>query len=135
MKDLLDSDEYDFRFDIGLGFSTASMNFGDRDKIVQSLAGYYTIVKVKAQIDQFVEGLRVLGILDLVQANPHRGRELFVYSKPQEMTADAVITLFTPRLSPEGSNKREDEEQVVMLWVNFVQMIECKSENLLTALI
>lgn len=40
------------------------------------------------------------------------------------MTADAVLALFTPRLSLEGSNRREDEEQMVMLWVDFLQKIE-----------
>ena len=130
MKVLLDSDDYDFRFDVGLGFPTDSMRFVDRDKIVQSLASYFTVVKVKAQIDQLVEGLCVLGILDLVRANPCKARELFIYSKPEAMTADAVIYLFTPRLSPAGSNTREDEEQMVILWANFVQMIECKLESL-----
>jgi len=43
------------------------------------------------------------------------------------MTADLMFMMFTPRLSPEGSNRREDEEQVVMLWANFLQMIEGKS--------
>ncbi len=126
VKALLDSDDYDFRFDIGLGFPTNSMRFVDRDEIVQSLAGYFTVVKVKAQLDQVVQGLSVLGILDLLRDNPRKARELFVYSKPPAMTADAMLTLFTPRLSPAGSNRREDEEQLVMLWVHFIQMIECK---------
>ncbi len=62
-KDLLNCDEYDFRFDVGLGVLTDSMNFGDHNEIVQSLAGYFTVVKVKAQIDKLVEGVGVPGIL------------------------------------------------------------------------
>ena len=69
MKDLLDSDAYDFRFDVGLGFPISSMRFADRDEFVQSLAGYFTVVKVKAQINQLTQGLRLLGVLELVQAN------------------------------------------------------------------
>lgn len=88
MKDLLDSDAYDFRFDVGLGFAISSMRFADRNEFVQSLAGYFTVVNVKAQIDQLTQGLRVLGVL-----------ELFIYSEPEHMTADAVLALFSPRLS------------------------------------
>ena len=132
MKDLLDSDAYDFCFDVGLGFPISSMRFADRDEFVQSLAGYFTVVKVKAQIDQLTQGPRVLGVLELVQANSHKARELFIYSEPEHMTADAVLALFTPRLSLEGSNRREDEEQMVMLWVDFLQKIESKLESLET---
>lgn len=124
MRALLDSDEYDFRLDIGCGVLSSTAGLSDGDTIVQSLANYYTVVKVKAQLDQLVEGLDTLGVLDLVRANSRRGRELFVYSIPQAMTADDVISMFTPKLSPQGSNRREEEEAVVMLWVNFIQMIE-----------
>jgi len=79
---------------------------------------------VKAQIDQMVEGLGVLGVLDLLRSNPQSAKQLFIHSKPPSMTADLMFMMFTPRLSPEGSNRREDEEQVVMLWANFLQMIE-----------
>ncbi len=115
VKVLIDSDDYDFRFDVGLGVPLDDLR--GRDEIVKSLSTYFTVVKVKAQIDQLVQGLSVLGILDLLQANPRKARELFVYSKPEDTTADAVLTLFAPRLSPQGCNRREDEEQVVMLWV------------------
>ena len=124
MRALLDSDEYDFRLDIGCGVLSSTVDLSDRDTIVQSLANYYVVVKVKAQLDQLVEGLDTLGVFDLVRANPRRGRELFVYATPQAMTADDVINMFTPKLYPQGSNRREDEEAVVMLWVNFIQMIE-----------
>ena len=50
VKDLLDSDASDFHFDVGLGLPISSMRFADRDEFVQSLAGYFTVVKVKPQI-------------------------------------------------------------------------------------
>lgn len=81
---------------------------------MQSLASYFTVVKVKAQIDQIVEGLNTLGVLNLLRANPRKGRQLLIYREPETLTADAVIDLFTPRYSPVGSNQREDEEQAVL---------------------
>jgi len=127
IKELLDSDDYSFRFDVGCSFPTSNIGLINCDQIVSSLASYYTVVRVKAQIDQMVEGLGVLGVLDLLRSNPQSAKQLFIHSKPLSMTADLMLMMFTPRLSPEGSNRREDEEQVIMLWANFLQMIEGKS--------
>lgn len=38
-----------------------------------------------------------------------------------------MIDLFQSRFSPECSNRREDEEQIWMYWVNFIERIDGKS--------
>ena len=124
VKSLLDSDEYDFRFDVALSYTTNSISLFDRDRIVSSLASYFTVIRVKAQINQLIEGLHVLGVFDLIQANLQKSQQLFVHSKLKPMTADEILNIFTARLSLLRSNKREQEEKVVMQWVNFVQEIE-----------
>ena len=35
-----------------------------------------------------------------------------------------MLDLFTTRFSPEGANRQEDEEQIVMYWVNLIEPIE-----------
>ena len=47
-----------------------------------------------------------------------------IYQRPAKLTADHMISMFTPQLSPVGSNAREDEEHVNLLWVHFLQLIE-----------
>ena len=37
-----------------------------------------------------------------------------------------------PRYSLSGSNRREVEDETVMFWVHFLQMIECKLINIAT---
>ena len=125
MRALLDSEEFEFRFDIGFADLSSKLELSDRDRIVQSLATHFTIVRVKAQIDQMIEGLNTLGIYDLIKANPRIMHKLFI-SQPEPITSDFMLNLFQTRFSPEGSNRREDEEQVVMYWVHFIDMIECK---------
>ena len=40
------------------------------------------------------------------------------------LNADYMLDLFNPRLSAPGTNRREDEEQLIMYWINFIEMIE-----------
>lgn len=126
MRALLDSDEFEFRFDIGVSDLSSRVELSDRVCIVQSLATHFTVVRVKAQIDQMIDGLHSLGIYDLVKANPHTMHKLLV-SRPEPITSDFMLNLLQTRFSPDGSNGREDEEQVVMYWVHFIDMIECKN--------
>ena len=86
-------------------------------------------MRVKAQIDQIIDGLNTLGIYDLIKANPHTMHKLLV-SRPEPISSDFMLNLFQTRFSLEGSNRREDEEQVVMYWVHFLDMIECKRYNI-----
>ena len=123
MRKLLDSDEYAFRFEIGVCDVSSAVKLSDRDRIVLSLANYFTVVVVKAYIDQIVDGLKVLGISELIKANPRTMHKLFV-TQPVSLTSDYMLNLFTTRFSPEGANRREDEEQIVMYWVNFIERIE-----------
>ena len=54
------------------------------------------VVRVKAQLAKMIDGLKTLGIYDLIKANPR--------------TSDVMINLVQMRFSLEGSNRREDEE-------------------------
>jgi len=125
VRTLLDSEEFSFRFDVGVVDLSRNVEFSDRDQIVQSLATYFTVVRVKASIDQIIDGLNALGMYDLIKANPCTMHKLFV-SQPLSLTADYMLSLFQTRLSPEGTNRREEEEQLVMYWVHFIEMIEGK---------
>lgn len=124
MRTLLDSDEFDIRYDIGVSQPTSSLQLIDCDQIVQSFATHFSIMRVKAELDQIVEGLKTLDLLDLIHSNPNRMRSLFVHTEQPPLTADVMLDLFEARLSPTGSNRRETEEAVLMLWVNYLQMIE-----------
>ncbi len=124
LKQLLADDEYDFQYDIGIAKPISRLQYSDRHHIVQSSALHYSVLSVKAELDQLANGLRALGVLDMVQANPKLLRPLFLFTASPPLTAGQTIDLFRPNLSPIGSNRRDDEESIVMLWVNYLQNIE-----------
>ena len=120
MRELLDSDDYIFRFEIGVTDAAASLE--DCKRIVTSISKYYII---KAELDQLVEGLRVLGVHDVMTLNPHAFRNLLTAPDVQ-IDADYILNLFSTQFSEPGCNRREIEEQAIIYWVNFIQLIECK---------
>ena len=126
MRTLLDDDSFDFRFEVGISDLSSKLHLSDRFHLLQSLSTHFTIVQVKAQIDQLIEGLGAIGVYDLMKCNPHIMKRLFT-SNPKPLTADFMIDLFQSRFSPECSNRREDEEQIWMYWVNFIERIDGKS--------
>ena len=124
MRALLDSEEFDMRFEIGLGGPTSKYKFSDRDGLVQSFALHYSVFNVKAELDQLLDGMKTLGVLDLIRSNPNTMRQLFVAGGEPVLTADSMFDLFKGVLSPLGSNQRDKEELVIVHWSNYLQQIE-----------
>ena len=44
VREMLDRDDFEFRFDVGICDASFKVNLSDRDRIVESLATYYTVV-------------------------------------------------------------------------------------------
>ena len=104
-----------------------AIELSDRHDIVNAFAMHYSIISVKAELDQMVKGLEMYGIYELIQANKQLMRQLFVHFKPLTFTADMLFDMFPAKFSPVGSNAREAEEAALMNWVNYTQEIEGKS--------
>lgn len=62
LRDVLDSDELDFQFELGISDVSSTLELTDCSRNVDALATHCTVVKVKAQIDQIVEDLQILGV-------------------------------------------------------------------------
>ena len=125
MRALLDDDGFDFRFEIGVADLSSSLELSDRFRIIQSLSTHYTVIQMKAQIDQIIEGLHVLGVYDLIQSNPRMMKDLLT-TIPKPLTIDEIMC-FDVRFSPESSNRREDEELIWMYWMNYLELIHGES--------
>ena len=63
-------------------------------------------------ISRFQKGLSTLGVLEVIRRNPETMKRAFVY-EPDVLTAASVEDLFTITRSPEGTNKRRQEEQTL----------------------
>ena len=124
MRNLLDSDEFDFRYDIGIAQPSKDLQLGDCSRVIKLCAAHYTIHSVKAELDQLCDGLRCMDVLQLIQQNLVLMRTLFMPQPPKPLTADSMISMFATKFSPLGANCREDEEAAVMKWVQFLQAVE-----------
>ena len=54
------------------------LRVGDVQEVIQMLLQYHLFAKVKAEMDQFTDGLKALGFLDLLRQNPPLWEEYFV---------------------------------------------------------
>lgn len=52
----------------------------DKCCIIASLLDYHCMIKVKAAMDQFIKGLKTLGVHDAVSLYPQQMQSYFVYS-------------------------------------------------------
>ena len=92
----------------------------NKNEFVKAIALHAIIYSSLSELNQFIDGLKTCGILDLVRSNPEQLRAVFQYGKAT-LTADLLDDIFDPSFSPEGSNKRVKEERIVF---NFNQMLE-----------
>ena len=126
LQQLLGSDEYDFRYDLGITKAAHEVRIVDREKIVTSMALRYGVLVVKAELDQILCGISsTLNALTLIRDNGVVMRQLFVFKVCPPPTADNLFDMLPAKFSESGSNARE-KEATMMLWWDFLQMVEGK---------
>lgn len=111
------------RYDCGISKPTASIQDADREGIISSLCLHFVLLTSKAELDDMLEGLKCLGVLTLIRNNPVVTRQLFIKGSPKHLTAEEMFDMFTPNLSPQMSNLRDKEAQL-MNWANFLEVVE-----------
>lgn len=64
----------------------ARITTDDRSSITSSVTDYHCLTKVKAAMDQFVEGLGAGGLMKYIKSNPHEVKPMFC-PVPSSLTA------------------------------------------------
>ena len=113
--------ECSFRFKAG--FSKPLITFEEKDKLFHAIALHYTLLSSLSEINQFMEGLNVHGLLDHLRKHPKQARRLFLYTENQ-LNAELVDDLFVPSFSPKGSNTRAAEELVSLNFTRYLEDVE-----------
>ena len=72
------------------------------------------------ELNQFQEGLNVLGVSDLIKDHPASYHELFVHSSKTVTPYDLDKLYFHLR----GSNAREEEEALILNWKDYIYEAE-----------
>ncbi|XP_028254486.1 G2/M phase-specific E3 ubiquitin-protein ligase-like [Parambassis ranga] len=91
----------------------------DKYLLAEDILMFQVIHRVRGPFERFRDGLGSLGVLDKIQTHPESFRPLLCWS-PTTLTADLIDSLFTIRLSPVGSNRRQAEEMVVPFWRDYL---------------
>ena len=76
--------------DTGYRKAVCSLTLSDRPAIMSALLDYHLMIKVKAEMDQFKEGLQTLGYLEVLQSDPSLWEEYFL-DKNMPLTAGISI--------------------------------------------
>jgi hypothetical protein len=104
--------------------------------IIEALLDYHLLVKVKASLDQFIEGLCTLNFFDELKANPLIWKPYFIYEF-EELTAEYMKKLFANVVyAIKGHNQRGVQEQAFVYFCDFMdeceaKQIDCKLKDIL----
>lgn len=97
----------------------------DIPDIIKAVCIEYVVGRSMNELAQFQEGLQMLNLHTLLKIHPAALSKLLTHC-PSKLTADQLKTLMVPLFSPSGSNRRENEEAVMMNWLYFLEDIEGK---------
>ena len=78
-------------FETGFRKPTVQLTVSDKITIKSSLLDYHCMIKVKAAMDQFAEGLDVLNVLQLIKRFHHLAKPMFVDNDSKVVTAGEEI--------------------------------------------
>ena len=67
-----------------------------------------------------MDGLKTLGILQLMQQHPQLFRPLLQSATKPLVTSSQMLKLFQPVWSPNRSNQREKEELIILNWTTYL---------------
>lgn len=71
----------------------------NREELIQVLSYYHTLVKAKAEIDQFLSGLQCIGFHEILRENPEVLRPLFVHTETRPLTAGNTFSILAKLMS------------------------------------
>ena len=106
------------RFDAG--FNKASISFGDKGKLLQTIAYHYVINTCHDEIVQFKEGLSFGGVMEVLKTFPEEAFKELTSCEEAPITPEDLEGVFQSNLSSQGSNARMVEEQILYNWDNFL---------------
>ncbi len=120
MKELLDSDEYGFRFNCGVTQSSYHMKLIEKEEIISALCRHFIIYRSNSELEQLIEGFQTLNFFQLIKEHPSTMRQVFIPPK-QCLTADFIQDFYTVLYAEVGSNNRMREECTIMNWITYLR--------------
>ena len=107
------------------GYAKPIVTIENKDDLIRCISLHYLLSGL-VELEQFIEGLKLNGMLQRIREHPRQARHLFMSSAENRVTAEMLYELFICMFSPEGSNKRASEEAIAL---NFFRYLEAVDAN------
>ena len=124
------SDEYDFLNDCGISVIPSKVALVDKSAIVEAAVKHFCIFACKAELDEILLGLDSFQLTTVIRRHPKAFLPLFTFLQPAAKTASSLEAIFTPKFSPQGSNRRVLEEEATFFWISILAEIEGHASDL-----
>ena len=86
-----------------------------KEEFIRYVALHYVVSCCQAELDQFIKGLELHGVLNLLRAHPNQVKRV-LQGNLKLLSAELINVIFEPVLPPVGNIKRDHEEAIL---VNF----------------
>ena len=96
----------------------------DKASLIHYICLHYVLLYALPHVEQFINGLRLYSLLDVIRQFPEKARMLFQSCKENRLNAEIVDELFMIQFSPEGSSKRPQEEAIAFHFTTLLEEIE-----------
>ena len=74
------------------------LDLNDKSTLKSALVDYHCLLKVKAAMDQFCDGLQQMGVLQLVRTHPKLLKPLFVADTSRALTPAKLMLCLLPKI-------------------------------------
>ena len=105
------------------GYSKPIVSMEDKDDLIRCVSLHYSLL-FGLELEQFLDGLKISGLLELLRDHPMKARHLFMQSAENQLTAERVDDLFVCVFSPKGNNKRSAEEAIALNFSRYLELVE-----------
>lgn len=119
---LVDED-YEFIMECGFMKPVSKISLGDVPEIVRTVCIEFVVNRSTQETNQFLNGFETLNVGSLIKRHPAAMKQLLTYV-PCQVTARELMDLLVPMYSPRGSNRREEEECIILNWNDYLQDLE-----------
>ena len=102
------------------GYCKLVINVEDKEELIRCVALHYVVSCCQAELDQFIKGLELHGVLNLLWAHPNQAKRV-LQGNLKLLSAELIDKIFEPVLPPVGNIKRDHEEAII---VNFNHLLE-----------
>ena len=82
---------FNLLLDCGFVKPTTLVKLEDKVEIIQAIALNYAILRSKAELDQFCEGLQSCGVLDAIRKYPQLTRDFFTINGRPQLTSGILL--------------------------------------------